>query len=244
MESDSSVEQHAAVWSVLLHLVPGVLIGLCYFGLAPVFHQWGLPSIAALMSTVALVLVPFELGYLLYQGRKRNGSFSLGGIVLYRTPIPTWQYFAWVPGLFIIIGVIFTLMKPVDAALQESLFAWIPLLESGLTAGYSRTALIWTYVTVAVFGVVVGPVVEEFYFRGFLLPRMEYAGKWAPILHSLLFAIYHFWTPWQFITRTLSMIPMVYVARRRNLYVTTIVHVLVNTLDVVTALSFIAAMGR
>lgn len=30
------------------------------------------------------VLIPFELGYLLYQGKKRNGNLSLRGIVLYR----------------------------------------------------------------------------------------------------------------------------------------------------------------
>jgi hypothetical protein len=244
MGSDLPVEQHSLGRSLLLHLGPGILIGLCYFALSPVLHQWGFPSIAALMVAVALVLVPFELGYLLREGRKRNGRYSLRGIVLYRSPIPKWQYFVWVPGLFVIVGVIFTLMKPVDAALQQSLFAWMPPLESGLTAGYSRTALIGTYALVALFGVVIGPVVEEFYFRGFLLPRMEYAGKWAPALHSLLFAVYHIWTPWQFITRTLGMIPMVYAAQRRNLYVTTIVHVLVNTLDVITAVSFIAAMAR
>jgi membrane protease YdiL (CAAX protease family) len=244
MDSDRPVEQHSVGRSVLLHLGPGILIGLCYFALVPIVRQWGFPSIAALMATVALILVPVELGYLLYRGRKRNGSYSLRGIVLYRIRIPTWQYFVWVPGLFVIVGIIFTLMKPVDAMLQQTLFAWTPMLESGLTAEYSRTALIWTYTLVAVFGVVVGPIVEEFYFRGFLLPRMKYAGKWAPVLHSLLFAIYHIWTPWQFITRTLGMIPMVYAAQRRNLYVTTIVHVLVNTLDVVTALSFIAAMAR
>ncbi|MDO8848285.1 MAG: type II CAAX endopeptidase family protein [Coriobacteriia bacterium] len=243
MDSDSPVEQHSVGRSVLLHLGPGVLIGLCYFALSSVFRQWGLPSIAAL-STVALVLVPFELGYLLYEGRKRNGHYSLRGVVLYRVPIPIWQYFVWVPSLFVIVGIIFTLLKPIDAALQQTVFAWMPMLESGLTPDYSRTALIWTYALVAVFGVVVGPVIEEFYFRGFLLPRMGYAGKWAPVLHSLLFAIYHIWTPWQFITRTLGMIPMAYVAQRRNLNVTIIVHVLVNTLDVVTAAIFIAAMAR
>lgn len=244
MDSHSPVEQHSVGRSLLMHLGPGVLIGLCYFALSPVFRQWGMPSIAALMSAMALVLVPLELGYLLYEGRKRNGRYSLSGVVLYRTPIPIWQYFVWVLGLFVIVGIIFTLMKPIDTTLQQTLFAWMPMLESGLTAEYSRTALIWTYALVAVFGVVVGPVVEEFYFRGFLLPRMGYAGKWAPALHSLLFAIYHIWTPWQFVTRTLGMIPMVYAAQRRNLYVTTIVHVLVNTLDVVTAVSFIAAMAR
>ena len=244
MDPDSPVEQHSVGRSLLLHLSPGILIGLGYFALSPVFRQWGLPSIAALMSTVALVLAPFELGYLLYEGRKKNGRYSLRGVVLYRTPIPIWQYFVWVPGLFVIVGIIFTLMKPVDVTLQQTLFAWMPMLESGLTAEYPRTALIWSYALVVVFGVVVGPVVEEFYFRRFLLPRMGYAGKWAPALHSLLFAIYHIWTPWQFITRTLGMIPMVYVAQRRNLYVTTIVHMLVNTLDVITAVIVITAMAR
>lgn len=244
MDSESRVEQHSVGRSLLLHLGPGVLIGLCYFALSSVFRQWGLPSIAALMGTVALVLVPFELGYLLHEGRKRNGHYSLRGIVLYRTPIAIWQYFVWVPGLFVVVGIIFTLMKPVDVTLQQTLFVWMPMLESGLNSEYSRTALIFTYALVAVFGVFVGPIVEEFYFRGFLLPRMGYAGKWAPVLHSLLFAIYHIWTPWQFITRTFGMIPMAYVAQRRNLYVTIIVHVLVNTLDLITAVIFIAAMAR
>ncbi len=244
MDTNRPAEQHSIGRSLALHLGPGVLIGLCYFVLSPILRSWGYPSIAALMCTVALVLVPVELGYLLYEGRKRNGRYSLDGVVVYRVGIPLWQYFVWVPILFIVVGIVFTLMKPVDAFLHESVFAWVPLLESGLTAGYSQGALILTYALVAVFGVVIGPVVEEFYFRGFLLPRMGYAGKWAPALHSLLFAVYHFWTPWQLVARTLGMLPLVYAAQRRNLYVVIIVHVLVNTLDVVTAIAFISAMSR
>jgi hypothetical protein len=244
MDTTRPVEQHSVGRSLALHLGPGVLIGACYFALSPILRSWGYPSIAALMCTVAIVLVPVELGYLLFEGRKRNGRYSLEGVVAYRERIPALQYFLWVPVLFVLVGIIFTLMKPVDALLHETVFSWVPVLESGLTAGYSRGALILTYALVAVFGVVVGPIVEEFYFRGFLLPRMGYAGKWAPVLHSLLFAVYHFWTPWQFVTRTLGMLPMVYAAQRRNLYVVVIVHVLVNTLDVVTAVAFIAAMAR
>ena len=51
-------------------------------------------------------------------------------------------------------------------------------MQSDLQGEYSRSALIVTYVMVAVLGAVVGPAVEEFYFRGYLLPRMEFAGKW------------------------------------------------------------------
>lgn len=242
MNQNDLVDQHSPGQSLLLHLLPGVLIGACYFALIPVLRQWGYPAMMALMCALVLVLVPVELGYLLYQGRKKNGRISLRGVVLYRTPIPTWQYFLWVPGLFVLLGLIFTPLKPLDAFIQQQFFAWVPLLESGLQVGYSQGALIVTYAMVAIFGAVVGPVVEELYFRGYLLPRMGYAGKWAPLLHSFLFGLYHVWTPWMFVTRTLGMLPLVYAVQRRNLNLAILVHVLVNMLDVIAAISFIIGM--
>jgi len=196
----------------------------------------------ALMTAVLLILVPFELGYLFYQSNQKNGRFSLQGIVYYQTPIPVWQYFIWVPVLFLIVGIIFTLLKPVDIFLQNNLFAWMPIMESGLQGEFSKGALIVTYGMVAIFGAIVGPTVEEFYFRGYLLPRMKYAGKWAPLLHSLLFALYHVFTPWMIVTRTIGMLPLVYAVQRRNLYVSIIVHILVNMIDVVVGVSFIIGM--
>lgn len=242
MDKGIPVEQHTVGRSLLLHLGPGVLIGACYFALAPLLGRAGYPSFMALMIAIPVVLVPVELGYLLCQGRKRNGRWSLAGVVFYRTPIPVWQYFVWVPGLFIVVGAIFTLLKPVDTLLHQQVFAWLPTLQSGLEGGFGRTPLILTYAMVAAFGAFAGPIVEELYFRGYLLPRMGYAGKWAPALHSLLFAVYHVWTPWQFVTRTFGVLPLVYAAQRRNLYLSMIVHVLVNLLDVATGVAFILAM--
>ncbi|NJC98193.1 MAG: CPBP family intramembrane metalloprotease [Anaerolineae bacterium] len=236
-------EQHTLIYSVILHLLPGALIGACYFVLIPILRSLGYPSMMALMCAIPLTLLPVELGYLLYEGRRRNGRLSLQGVVLYRDPIPLWQYFVGVPLLFIALGLIFTLMKPVDVFFREQVFAWLPALAGGLDAGYSPNILIITWTMVAVFGVFVGPTVEELYFRGYLLPRMEYAGEWAPLFHCLLFGLYHFWTPWMFLTRTLGILPLAYAARWRNLYLAIIVHVLVNMLDVFTAVAFITAMS-
>jgi len=235
-------DQHSVGKSLLLHLFPGILIGLCYFALLPSFHKIGYPSLMALMTAVLLILVPFELGYLFYQGYQKNGRLSLHGIVFYRVPIPVWQYFIWVPVLFLIVGIIFTLLKPIDNILQNNLFGWVPLMESGLQGGFSKSALIVTYGMVAIFGAVIGPAVEEYYFRGYLLPRMKYAGKWAPLLHSFLFALYHVFTPWMMVTRTIGILPLVYAVKRRNLYVSIIVHILVNLIDVVAGVSFIIGM--
>jgi AcrR family transcriptional regulator len=38
-------------------------------------------------------------------------------------------------------------------------------------------------------------VVEELYFRGYLLPRISRFGGWAPVINCCLFALYHFWQP-------------------------------------------------
>jgi hypothetical protein len=39
--------------------------------------------------------------------------------------------------------------------------------------------------------------VEEYYFRGYLLPRLSRFGSLAPVINVALFSLYHFFTPWQ-----------------------------------------------
>ena len=80
---------------------------------------------------------------------------------------------------------------------------------------------------------VVGPVVEELYFRGYLLPRMERLGRWAPLINVSLFSLYHFWSPWQVMARILGLGPMVYAVRwKRNVYLGMVVHCALNSLGV------------
>jgi membrane protease YdiL (CAAX protease family) len=236
-------EQHAPGKSLLLHLLPGILIGACYYALLPILRQWGYPSMMGLACAIILILLPVELGWLLYEGKKKNGRFSLQGVVNYRTPIPPWQYLILVPALFVLLGLIFTLLKPVDVFFRQQVFAWLPALDGGLEAGYSLSTLIVTWGLMTIFGALAGPIVEELYFRGYLLPRMGYAGKWAPLLHSFLFGLYHIWTPWMFLTRTLGMLPLAYAVRWRNLNLAILVHVLVNLVDIFTAIAFIAKMS-
>ena len=67
---------------ILLHLFPGMLISAFVFLTAPVLIQAGFPPILSLYLAILLILIPFELGFLLYQGKKRNGRYSLDGVVL------------------------------------------------------------------------------------------------------------------------------------------------------------------
>lgn len=63
----------------MLHLLPGILIAVVFFASAPLAQQWRLPPFMAQCFADLVVLVPGGLGYLYYQGYRRNGRLSLDG---------------------------------------------------------------------------------------------------------------------------------------------------------------------
>lgn len=246
--TEAGVEQHSLVRSIVLHLLPGVLILVFYVIAAPLAERLGFPSVSALLIAVAVVLIPFELGYLLYQGKKENGTLSLKGIVLYREPMPAWQYIVlalplllWV---FLLLGIV---APPTDKVIIEKLFFWLPdwfFITSFVDNldRYSQSALLLTWVLNLVFNGVAGPLVEELYFRGYLLPRISRLGRWAPLVNSVLFSLYHFFTPWQNLVRILALLPMVYTGWwKRNIYLGIIVHCTANTLGALATLALVAS---
>jgi len=242
----ADVEQHTIGQSIVLHLLPGILIGAFYFAIAQPIRNLGYPSFAALILAAIVILIPFELGFLLYQGKKKNGALSLEGIVLYRQRIPLWQYLVWVPVIFVLVGLIFTGLTPVSSFL-ETLFTWLPEalgFDMGLGGEYSKSVLINTYLFAFIFIVLIAPTVEELYFRGYLLPRMPRLKGWTPILHSALFALYHTWTPWMAITRTIGLLPLIYIVqRKRNIYLGIIIHCLANVIDIIIGVAFIFSLS-
>ena len=89
------IEKHSTTQSVILHLLPGILVGCFYFLARQPVANMGYPSIFALLLAFAFILIPVELGYLLVQGKKKTGRFTLQGIISYRNSIPWWQYLVW-----------------------------------------------------------------------------------------------------------------------------------------------------
>jgi len=245
--TEISYRKHTMLESILFHLIPGLLIGGAYFLIAPAIRAAGYPSVMALILTAIFILVPVELGVLFWLGKRRNGTLSLEGIVLYRQALPWWQYLLWVPVIFVASGLIITLFEPVSTVM-EGWFSWIPesmRLGMGLSGGFARSKLIQTYALHLVLIVLVAPAVEELYFRGFLLPRMpEGLGKAGPVVHSLLFALYHVWSPWLFLARTLALLPLIYIVKwKRNVTLGVGAHVLINSIDFVVGVMLIVGLG-
>ena len=92
---DAPLEQHSLGQSIVLHLLPGGIATAVYVLSAPFFTGRGYPSITALYLPMILAVILVELGYLFYQGQKKNGMLSLKGMVNYREHVPGWMYIAF-----------------------------------------------------------------------------------------------------------------------------------------------------
>ncbi len=238
-------EQHSIKKSVILHLLPGLLILLFYIITAPFITRLGLPSMFALQLAILFILIPFELGYLFYQGKKENGRSSLKGIVLYREPTPIWQYFILVPvflGWSIICFLIIS--PPIENYLIKTLFSWLPnwfFLDNFVKniSLYSKSALILTWALgLMVQGI--GAIVEELYFRGYLMPRISRLEVWAPLINILLFSLYHLDSLWQTPARILALLPVIYaVWWKRNIYLGIAWHFIVNIVGMILMIPLI-----
>jgi CAAX protease family protein len=244
--ADVLPEVHGAPLSIVLHVLPGVLTGAVFFTLQPLVVAAGYPARLALVLAMPLALLPVTLGILLYSGYRRNGRLSLDGVVLYRERIRVSRHLIWVPAVFLAGLAVFGIGRIVlDETVRAALFGWMPSLDWGLGGSYSRGALIVTFASAALFVVLLESTVEEVYFRGFLLPRMGYAGRWAVPLHSLLFALYDVWMPWRLVSVAIGMLPLVFAVRRtRSIYVGIVHHMLLNSWDVLVGVAFILAMTQ
>jgi uncharacterized protein len=247
ISSAAPLQQYSLGQSIVLHLLPGVIATAVYVLTVPFFAGLRYPAITALYLPMILAVIFLELGYLFFQGQKKNGSLSLDGIVHYRQHVPGWMYIVF-PLFILIWGILVTgVVSPIDNLLLDRVFKWLPdwytlrdVLD--IKATYSRQAILVTAVCALTLNGLVGPIVEELYFRGHLLPRLSRFGYWAPLLNVALFSLYHWWTPWMFFSRLILLIPMVYLVWwRRNIYIGMIAHCLLNLIG--TAVLFAQLLG-
>jgi membrane protease YdiL (CAAX protease family) len=237
-----SQAQSLSMWNTIaLHLFPGALITAFFFLAAPALIRAGFPPILSLYLAILFTLIPFELGFLFYQGKKLNGRYCLDGVVLFRERTPIWPRIFLIVVLFVWSGLVFSMLPKLDTFINQTFFGWLPgwsfpnhLL--GDPTRYSKAALTVTIAAGFLLNGIAGPIVEELYFRGYLLPRIPASKGWAPLINILLFSLYHFFTPWQNLTRILAFLPFSYtVAWKRNIFLSMGAHYLLNTAGMVIA---------
>ncbi|WP_409331248.1 CPBP family intramembrane glutamic endopeptidase [Trujillonella humicola] len=240
VEEEPAVPPHGLLRSVVLHLLPGAALTAFVLAAAPVVEELGLPALFAFFVGIGLVIVPLELGYLAVTARRTTGSWSPLGAVGYRRRLRPRTYVLGGVALFLWFTVFSTAsMLLLDEWIADNLFGWMPetLLQFSRVdddAALSTAALLLVLAAAFTFNGVLGPIVEELYFRGHLLPRLSRLGRWAPVLNTVLFSVYHLWTPWTNPARIIGFLPITWaVWRTRSVYLGVVAHVLINTVFLV-----------
>jgi membrane protease YdiL (CAAX protease family) len=231
--SDNEVEQIGLVKSIVLHLAPGLIALIIFLTAAPLFEEIGLPSFFALfLGLIVSFLLIFA--YLLYKGKLITGKASINCIILNREKIRLSQYLIIIPILILwslIIGGVFT---SINNTIIDKFFSWLPdwfwwTKQFENLDSLSVPVLIVLFIILLIGNAFLGPITEEIYFRGYLLPRMSRLGKAAPLLSVILFSVYHFFSPEQNAVRLLTLTPIVYaVWWKKNIKISIITHCIIN----------------
>lgn len=251
-----AAKQHSPIKSLFLHLLPGLIFLVSIFIFShPAFSKIlgideRLSPVTGYLLAILFGLIPIQLGMLLIMGKIETGKFSLRRVINYTEKSQLKSYLFYIPILILYFLVLFIFIAPIiQPYIVKTFFDWWPekynfqlLLQNPASlAGYKGIhALIVAYILLSC---IAGPFVEELYFRGYLLPRMEkYSGRWAPLLHTILFSLYHFFSPWENPVRIAASYPLIYLVwKKRNIRFGILVHILVNTLGGIVALVTVSA---
>lgn len=248
LENSNMKDQHSITKIIILHILPGMIITLAFVVLAPWAARQNLPAPLSLLLTWVFVGIPLELGILMYEGYRHNHRLSLKGVLLFKETIRRRTFFWLIPLLVIWVLIVLALLAPSANEILLNLFSWYPkqLILSNFAQNISKYPRLVLWLVFGLSGIlnIVVPVIEELYFRGFLLPRMSTLNKWAPLVNTVLFSLYHFWLPWEFFNRIIALFPMTYaVWRTKNVFVSIWVHSLINTFGTIGLLVLILNQG-
>ncbi len=229
-----STPSHSIGQSVWLHLYPGLLITLFFVLVTPTVVAHGYPPQFSMLLAVCCVALPV-LGWHLFVVRQAETNRVV--FTAQRQPMRWYQYLIIVSSLVIWAFALWGLTMPLSGWLSGKAFAWLPTwYTTQVFAGYSRQAIMATLVLNIAANGILAPVAEELYFRGYLLPRISYLGRYAPVLNTILFAVYHFWQPYLYPTLILALLPMVYIVwQKQNLRLGIYTHCLLNLIGATVA---------
>ena len=193
---------------ILYHLYPGIIITVCFALLTPFFLAYHLPPQFSMLIAIGIVAIPLLLFHL-NKTRKVEHKTHLREVNGYPNKLSTGKLILYIAGLVVFMFFIWGVTQPLNIVITQRLFSWLPgwYTVQDLN-GYSKQAILITLVLNLLLNGFLAPVVEEYYFRGYLLPRMAIWGKWAFVVNAVLFSFYHFWQPALYLTLFIALLPL------------------------------------
>jgi membrane protease YdiL (CAAX protease family) len=196
--------------SILYHLYPGILIAVCFAILAPVFLRYSLPPQFSVLVAIAIAALPLFMLHL-NRARRNEQKSSLKDLNPYKQKLPTGKLILCITGLVIFAFIVWGATQPLNQVITRKLLSGLPDWYTVQDFdGYGKPAIVITLVLNLLLNGIIAPLAEEYYFRGYLLPRMQNWGKWSFVINTILFSLYHFWQPYVYITLIIAMMPMVW----------------------------------
>lgn len=130
---------------------------------------------------------------LLIASKKETGKFNIRAVINFTEHSPLKKYFIIIPLIVIYAILLFVIVAPlIQPFFVNTFFSWWPeefnfqnlMQDPTALAGYNGIKiLLLLYILLSC---LLGPFVEELYFKAFLLPRMRnFSGNWAPFLNTL-----------------------------------------------------------
>lgn len=207
------------------------------------YLQNTIPSLLLFFLIAAVILFPIEIGIVFYASKKEYGSYSLKSSFSGHIKMSWWKILLYGLFLFGFAGI----MSVTVAPLENSLFAPISKQLAQITPlyfdwsnieylkHYSKDILLLTCIGYFIFNVIIGPIVEELFFRGYLTSKVSRFGKFAPLIITVLFSLYHLWLPFNNLFRISAFFPAAFVVwKKKNIYMSIVFHCLCNLLSTAT----------
>ena len=226
-----------------LHLVPGAVFSILLIFLSRVFVRHGLTAYLAELLLIPACLAPMLVGIMIVSGWRRESGLSLRTVITYRARGTISDYVVWPILIFLFWAIASLAVTPLSNRLEAWYLTWFParLGTEALVTGVASCSPAQRHVSLVLSILLSGllaPLVEEAYFRGYLLPRMRHLGRLAPVLNALLFGLYHFFVPWALPGIFLAFLPIaLLVQARENFRIGVVVHVMFNLTGILTLFS-------
>ena len=223
------MQQLSKTRAVLFHLYPGVISTVCFALLTPLFLKYQLPPQFSILLIIAIVAVPLLLLHI-NRAKKEEQKDKLTQINGYNNKLTTSRLILCIAGLVMFMFFIWGITQPLNKIITEKLFTWLPAWYTVQDfTGYSKKIIVVTLIFNLVINGILAPIVEEYYFRGYLLPRMAAWGKWSFVVNAILFSLYHFWQPHVYLTLLIALLPLSWLVwKTRDLRVGIYTHCALN----------------
>ncbi len=229
--------------TILYTIIPALILYLTHYFLIPIYiERSGSPYLSGYLIGYVLTMAFFFVTSLiafLYEG---NHLSWVALKIRFRLAMLNRGDWIWAIGLILFglatyFGLGFTgeWVKSVNFIAPRE--AWPPEFGPGgvqyLTPGEFMGLQLkgkWWLVLMYIIGWFFNIVGEEFWFRGYILPRQELGfGRIAWLVNGLMFTFNHLWQPWILIAILPSSLLLAYVVQiRRNTWISILQHGIMN----------------